>query len=436
VIYAAGNRPGVFACWLACRSLGAALLPVDASTTPAEVDTLARRFGAAVAILPDGAAGIPGMKAPEPFAPSLVSARPVDEPRGAAAHRGAAVLKLTSGSTGAPKATFTTEAQLVHDVRHIMEAMAIRAADCQLAAIPLSHAYGIGNLVLPLLVAGTRLVLREGFVPHQLQADAAGYGVRVFPGVPFMFDHVREHLPRGAWPRGLDTVISAGARLEPDTARGFFDAFGVKIHSFYGASETGGITYDDTDDLVDPPTVGRAMPGVALAFRPEEGVPLAGGRVHVAGEAVASGYVGGEGDDGFVDGGFLTGDFGHLDDRGHLVLTGRVSTFINVAGRKVLPQEVEEVLRAMPGVADVRVVGAADPSRGQQIVAVIVPRGEMPDTVSVRRFCAARLAPYKIPRAVVALDRIPLTERGKVDQRRLELAVAEQLRAGSGSAVL
>lgn len=435
VVYAAGNKPDIFACWLACGSLGAALLPVDAGTTPHEIAALSKRFGASVAILSESTADAATAAGCEPFVPGLILATP-PKVEAMPAWRGAAVLKLTSGSAGLPKATFTTEEQLVHDADHIMSAMDIRADDCQIAAIPLSHAYGIGNLVLPLLLAGTRVVLREGFVPHQLHSDATTYGARVFPGVPFMFDHFNDHFPPGAWPAGLETLISAGAPLETPTVRSFFSSFGVKIHSFYGASETGGIAYDDSQEITDPPTVGRAMPGVTISLEPEEGIPSPDGRVHVAGNAVASGYVGEEPDEAFTRGGFLTGDFGRLTGGGHLVLTGRVSGFINVAGRKVLPQEIEAVLRAMPEIADARVLGAPDPARGQRIVACIVPHAAMPGTVSVRRFCAARLAPHKIPRTIVRLDRIPLTERGKTDRRRLEAMVEEHLRAAAGTRVL
>ena len=81
-------------------------------------------------------------------------------------YRGAALLKLTSGSTGLPKAVLTTEVQLLADTEQIVSAMGITAADVQLAAIPLSHAYGFGNLVMPLLLQGTPIVLRESFLPH------------------------------------------------------------------------------------------------------------------------------------------------------------------------------------------------------------------------------------------------------------------------------
>jgi long-chain acyl-CoA synthetase len=280
-------------------------------------------------------------------------------------------------------------------------------------------------------------VVRDAFVPHQFAADARAYGVRMFPGVPFMFEHFAGHLTAGAWPEGVDRLISAGARLARSTSECFERVFGVKIHSFYGTSETGGIAYDDSPTPADEGTVGRPMPGVTVTLWPEEGAPAAGGRVHVAGGAVSSGYAGEEGGgEGFTGEGFLTGDFGRFDAGGSLILAGRVSAFINVAGRKVQPDEVEAVLRQMPRVADVRVVGAADPARGQQIVACIVPRGPGPGLLEVRQFCAGRLAAHKIPRAIVALEAIPLTERGKTDRRRLQSIVEARVRGVPEAGVL
>jgi long-chain acyl-CoA synthetase len=441
VIYAAGNRPELFGLWLACRELGVVLLPADVGTTTGELAALAGRFGASALIVAAGtAATSDDLGDSQTFVPGLAVVRPQGVTPSVGAYSGACTLKLTSGSTGEPKATFTTEAQLVLDSEHITTAMGIGPDDCQMAAIPLSHAYGIGNLLVPLLIQGTAIVLREAFVPHQFATDATTYGARAFPGVPFMFDHFNAHLPPGAWPSRLTALISAGARLEPSTVRAFHSSFGVKIHSFYGTTEAGGIAYDesaDTDEADDQPVVGRPLPDVTISLQPEEGAPPDGGRVHVASGAVASGYADGEPfETGGIGHGFLTGDFGRFDRFGRLLLTGRVSSFINVAGRKVQPEEVEAVLRAMPGIVDVRVIGAPDPARGQQIVACLVPSGQGPSTLDVRHFCAPRLAAYKIPRTIVVMDRIPLTERGKTDRRQLQTAVEEHLRGASGTGVL
>ena len=144
---------------------------------------------------------------------------------------------------------------------------------------------------------------------------------------------------------------------------------------------------------------------------------------------MSSGYADGE-RGGFVDGGFLTGDYGAWDACQRLMLVGRASSFVNVAGRKVQPDEVERVLRAMPGVADVRVVAAPDAQRGQQLVAcVVAARGSAPTALELRRHCAARLAPHKIPRAIVFLDAIPVTARGKTDRAALDDLVRARLGA-------
>jgi acyl-CoA synthetase (AMP-forming)/AMP-acid ligase II len=433
VMLVIGNRPAAFPFWLACRAAGVAVLPVDTGIARTEFVDIARRFGATLAVVPDGSGALPAGAEPETFCDGLLALRFDDVSACADLHRGAAVLKLTSGSTGLPKATFTTERELVTDAEQIIEAMDIAPAHTQIAAIPLSHAYGIGNLLMPALIQGTPVVLRDGFVPHALPGDARAYGANVFPGVPFMFEHLAASPPPGGWPPSLRKLVSAGARLEVPSARRFFDAFGVKIHSFYGTTETGGIAYDDSPDLPDDTSVGRPLPGVRITLRREDSIPEGSGRVHVTGDAVARGYAGGDdsSDGSFVAGGFLTGDLGHFDTRGHLVLTGRVSQFINVAGRKVQPEEVEEVLRAMPAVTDVRVIAAPDHARGQQIAACIVAAETDRNVLAIRQFCAARLAVYKLPRVIVWLDRIPVTERGKTDRARLDALVREEIgRAG------
>src|SRR5262249_21359196 len=127
--------------------------------------------------------------------------------------------------------------------------------------------------------------------------------------------------------------------------------------------------------------------------------------------------------------GFLTGDYGAWDARGRLLLRGRASSFVNVAGRKVQPDEVEGVLRSMPGIVDVCVVAAPDQRRGEQIVACIVAdrRTSAITTLALRRFCAARLASYKIPRTIVFVDAIPMTARGKTDRVALDALVRARL---------
>jgi acyl-CoA synthetase (AMP-forming)/AMP-acid ligase II len=419
LISAVGNNAEYLSLLLACRAIGAAVMPLDADSTPDEIFELAALFHAVAVVWPSPAA----TDALSAAAGSSIVLRHDPDP---GEYKTVAVLKLTSGSTGVAKATLTSESHLIADAQSIVVAMSIEPNDVQIAAIPLAHSYAIGNLVMPLFLQGTAFVLRESFAPQQLPSDAREFGVGVFPGVPFMFQYFNEHPPPGGWPSTLRRLISAGARLSPAEAHAFHERFGLKIHSFYGTSETGGISYDDAHALDDRPAAGRALPGVTVTLRPDQGTPPPGGRVFVRSAAVSAGYAGNAAGQGFEDGGFLTEDHGEFDANGRLLLTGRVSSFVNVAGRKVQPQEIEQVLRSMPGVADVRVLAAPDPQRGQQIAACLVTRTKM-TTIDIRRYCAGRLAPYKIPRAVVFVDAIPVTARGKTDRRALDELVRAHL---------
>ena len=425
LVLAVGNRVSLVPLFLAARSCGLAVAAVDGGTTAAELTHLVEHFEAAAAVAPITEA--PPLGSPQAIAGDLaLVTSPGTVPP---AYAGVALLKLTSGSTGLPKATRNTDAQLITDSEQIVRGMGIGCDDTQIAVIPLSHAYGTSVILVPLLLQGTPIVLRESFVPQQLPADAAVYGARVFAGVPYMFEYFLSNRPPAGWPATLRTLISAGAPLPRETVRAFAAAYGLKIHTFYGATESGGITYDASDEVHPFDTVGTPLPGVTVTLRADNEAPAGGTRVHVRSAGVACGYVDDAGES-FCDGGFLTGDYGTFDEQGRLRLTGRVSTFINVAGKKVQPREVEEALRQMPGVRDVRVMSAADPQRVERVVAcLIVDRATAADvtTLAVRRFCSSRLAAYKIPRTVLCLDAMPLTPRGKTDRRALEALVRARI---------
>jgi long-chain acyl-CoA synthetase len=408
VVSAVGNRPAAVPLALACLSLRVPLMPIDGSATAAEIEQFAERFGAFVVAAPEGS-----------------KVRLLRRHIGPATYGAASLLKLTSGSTGFPKAILTAESHLVADGERIIESMGIAENDTQLAVIPLSHSYGFSNLMMPLLLQGTAMVLRDSFIPAQLLDDAHTFHSRVFAGVPYMFNYLATNASADGLPSCLQLLISAGARLDTHTAQTFHARFAVKIHSFYGASETGGIAYDAGDAVMTDGQVGTAMRGVTISLRPDDDATEGSGRIVVHSDSVALGYSEDDDENAFADGGFLTGDLGRVDRDGRLTLTGRASPAVNVAGRKVHPAEVERVLRSMNGVDDVCVMAAPDPRRGQQILACIVSR-RLSSALEVRQFCASRLPAHKVPRAIIFLPALPLTERGKIDRvRLLALALAQ-----------
>src|SRR4051812_4361820 len=173
------------------------------------------------------------------------------------------LLKLTSGTTAAPRAIRFRSEHLLADCIQICDTMGIASDDVNFAVIPLSHSYGFSNLVTPLLVRGVPMVLSRDRMPRAVLDGLAGSGATVFPGMPVFYQAFCEMESPPALPK-LRLCISAGAPLPLEMARKFRQKFGRSIHSFYGASECGGICYDRDGRLEEAGFVGPAMNGLKI----------------------------------------------------------------------------------------------------------------------------------------------------------------------------
>ena len=436
LVSSVGNRTGFIALFLACLSRRASLVLIDGDANTAEIKAVAERLCADGVIaridapigrtaraqrLPAGLAFL--RTSPTASRPSLA---PSSEPL---------IVKLTSGSTHAPKAVAVPESCLVADGRHIIEAMGIRRDDVALAAIPLSHAYGMAALLLPLLLQGTTIGLRDGFSAGSLGDDVVACGVTFMPGVPYIYDYLQRHGSGDILAR-LRLLVSAGAPLDVETLRLFKQKVGVKIHSLYGTSETGAVAFDDGDEVGASVCVGHPVAETTITLVPAEAAAPGEGRILVRGTAVADRYVlRDEHDDAasvFVDGGFLTGDLGRIDALGRVFLTGRISRFVNVAGRKVQPEEIERVIGAISGVLQSSVLGIPHPTRGQLLVACVRRRGPWVTAEDIRAACAARLSPHKVPRRIVFADDLPVNARGKLDRQAVADFISRTLDGDGG----
>jgi acyl-CoA synthetase (AMP-forming)/AMP-acid ligase II len=322
----------------------------------------------------------------------------------------ARLIKLTSGSTGKPKGIVTSEANLIADCTSICATMGITPADINLGAIPFSHSYGFSNLVAPLLLQGTALVISNDYLPQSLLELANRHRCTVAPLIPMVFEHLTAIDRADGGFVTAKTFLSAGAPLPATTSRAFRDRFGADIHSFYGCSECGGITYDRRGAAVERGTVGAPMEGVTLS--------IDSGRVTIRSASVALGYLHDmKTFQPFDSGTFVSDDLAELRD-GEVVLTGRAGDLINTAGKKVNPREVEAVILQIEGVRDARVYGAPAGARGEVVAAAVVGSPDVTREL-VREYCRARLSLHKVPRIVKLIDALPVDERGKVKRAAL-----------------
>jgi len=317
------------------------------------------------------------------------------------------VIKLTSGSTGKPKGILTTEENLLADCEQICATMQIDADDVNFGAIPLSHSYGFSNLVMPLVVQGTPMVISNDYLPQTIIDSCNRYRCTFLPGIPMMFDHLAS-TENGRFST-VRTFISAGAPLTPSTSRRFRERFGAAIHSFYGCSECGGISYDRLGAAAERGSVGSAMNGVTISIRDS--------RLIVRSNSVALGYWQ-DSFEPFARGEFITDDLAEMRDD-EVALIGRASELINAAGKKINPREIEHIILQIDGVRQVKVYGEPAGARGEVVAAAIVATPEV-TREQVRAFCRERLSLHKVPRIVKLIERIPVDERGKI--RRSALA--------------
>lgn len=310
----------------------------------------------------------------------------------------ACLLKTTSGTTGQPKTLPFTAANMLADGRQICATMGIRPGDLNLGAVPFGHSYGLGNLVLPLLAHGVAVVCSDEMLPAALAAQIERFGVTVFPSAPAIFRALAESSVEPARLQTLRRVISAGAPLSPAVAAKFQERFNRPIHNFYGSSETGGICFD---------RAGEATAGGRSLGLPLEGVSVrlsAAGQVIVTSPAVTG------------DGAHTLPDLGRWNERGELVLTGRVTALANIGGKKVTPHEIENVLRDLDRVTDAWVGIGARPGGDFLLAAVETTR---PKDEVVREL-GQRLPAWQIPRQIWVTPRLPRTARGKLDRAQLE----------------
>ena len=395
---AAPNGAAFLAGFLALRRANAAVLLLDAKAPAEDRRYAANALGAAAILERDRLDTVEGE-------------RDID-------WESIAVVKLTSGSTGAPRGVAMSAEALMADEAALAVTMGFRDGDRITASIPMSHSYGFTTVALSAIVRGLTLVMPSDEGPLSSLVAAEALGATVFPTVPSYIGALLKMAAPPAWPRSIRLVISAGAVLPAATAASFRERYGLPVHVFYGSSECGGITYDREGTAAERGSVGTPVDGVRVSLEPHEAAADNIGLVVVESDAVGQRYLP-EADEQLQRGRFRTSDLAQWRE-GELVLLRRIDNVINVRGRKVDPAEVERVLNEMEGVDEVVVLGVASPDRREQIVrAIVACSSRTLEYGDIAAWCRARLADHKVPRSVVIVDEIPRTSRGKIDRAAL-----------------
>src|SRR6266571_6908065 len=247
-----GNHEDWPAVFIACLRKQLVVLPLDESIGEQQRDAALEICRASALV-----SAVPGENSPQ-----IIRLRTADT----TADWGENVpslLKLTSGTTAAPRAIRFRSHQLLADCNQICDTMGISDADLNFSVIPISHSYGFSNLLTPLIARGVPMVVSRDRTPRAILSDLARSNATVFPGMPVFYQTFCEMDYVPALPK-LRLCISAGAPLLRTVAKKFREKFNLTIHSFYGASECGGICYERETTNEEEGFVGQPMKDISI----------------------------------------------------------------------------------------------------------------------------------------------------------------------------
>ncbi|MFD6334858.1 AMP-binding protein [Streptomyces niveus] len=346
-----------------------------------------------------------------------------------------ALVQYTSGSTGTPNGVRHSAGAIAAMADGIGTVLALTPEDTVLSTARMSFGYGFGNSILCPLAAGSRVALIRGPVDvHSLAAAMRRHQPTVLFSVPRLYAALLNTPETAAL--ASDSVrlcVAAGENLPGPLSERIRTSFQADLLNGLGATEVLYIVVGTPPGKERPGTFGVPVRGITATVRAADGTPVADGeegRLHIIGPTVALGYIGRPEDTAvtFADGGAYTGDVVRRAPDGTFTHLCRADDLLNLGGYKVVPSEIENVIRGAEGVQDCVVVGGRDADGLEQAVAYLVARPGSDEPVVRRTVTTAirgSLAAYKRPDRLEFLDKLPTTSTGKLAAFELRKAATQ-----------
>jgi acyl-CoA synthetase (AMP-forming)/AMP-acid ligase II len=325
----------------------------------------------------------------------------------------------SSGTTGLPKLALHTHASTTAflDAFTRIEFGRLEATDVVAVVVPFGHLFG-SAILTEALISGATVVTTPTFELEEFLRMLQDSAATVVPAPPPLVAALARHpLVDRLDLSALRLVIASAAPCAPELQEAVEARIGCVVGDYLGLTEAWCVAA--AANPVVRGSVGRLAPNVeAMIVDPDSGAPLgpdARGELWLRGPQMMAGYVGADP----VDGWYATGDLCRFDADGNLYMLDRLKELIKVGGASVAPAEVERELCAHPAVADAAVVGRPDEELGEVPVA-FVSLAAPAEPAELQAWLADRLAPWKRPREVVVVERVPRTPAGKLLRRAFQ----------------
>jgi acyl-CoA synthetase (AMP-forming)/AMP-acid ligase II/acyl carrier protein len=332
----------------------------------------------------------------------------------------------TSGTTSRPKLVPVIQSNLVASAVYIAESLGLTEQDKCLNVMPLFHIHGLIGAVITSLVSGGSVVCTPGFNEESMMKWLFEYHPTWYTSVPTIHQYVLKqavlHKDRARM-SGLKFIRSSSASLPPTVREGLEEVFGVPVVEAYGMTEAS--HQISTNPL--PPGLRKAgsvgMPtGLEMAILDSQGgvlPPNVTGEIALKGYRLFRGYENNPIANGkaFLNGWFLTGDLGHMDEDGYFFIDGRIKEMINWGGEKISPREVEDALLSNAAVSEAIAFSIPDAVFGEKVGAAVVLRDSRDTSVhDLKNQVSGKLAYFKVPACFWIVDKIPKGPTGKIQR--------------------
>lgn len=340
-----------------------------------------------------------------------------------------AMILYTSGTTGKPKGVVTTHDNITAQITSLIEAWEWRKDDRILEFLPLHHIHGIVNVISCALWAGAVCEIIPEFDARKVWDRIVQGGLTLFMAVPTIYMKLidawqksppadRQRMSEGC--RKMRVMISGSAALPVSTLEKWEEVSGHVLLERFGMTEIGMGLSNPLHGKRFPGHVGSPLPGVEARLVDDKGTPVAPGtpgEIELRGKIVFSEYWRRPDDTrkAFRNGWFMTGDVAVVENGIYRILGRSSVDIIKTGGEKVSALEIEETLLTHPDIKECAVVGVPDPVWGEKVcVALLLEEGKALDIETLRAWGKERLAPYKVPKELVVLDKLPRNAMGKI----------------------
>jgi long-chain acyl-CoA synthetase len=346
-----------------------------------------------------------------------------------------AVLQYTGGTTGVSKGAVLLHRNVIANVlqseawnQPMMGKVPAGEQPTSVCALPLYHIFAFTVGMMLNLRTGGKVILIPN--PRDLPAvlkELSKHKFHSFPAVNTLFNGLANHPDFGKvdW-SNLKVSVGGGMAVQGTVAKLWLQKTGCPICEGYGLSETSpSASCNPVTSAEFTGTIGVPLPSTFMKCIDDEGNDVAlgqPGEIAIKGPQVMAGYWQRPDETAKVmtpDGYFKSGDIGVMDERGYFRIVDRKKDMVLVSGFNVYPNEVEEVVMQMPGVAECAVVGVPDEKTGEAVKLVIVKRDPSLSEEQVREFCRGNLTGYKQPRVIEFRTDLPKTPVGKILRREL-----------------